>query len=118
MDKPTCETCPYYGPMKRSRWVGPSELEDYDVGACRRYCTYTEREADCFCGEHPLFPEYLESLKPKPLSAVILTMQCSHCGHIDRGTPHEDGGFGRYAGQECEACHKGRYALLEEEFYE
>jgi hypothetical protein len=70
MDRPTCETCPF--------WDGPDEV---GLGICRKHAptpstTRTEPEKsfrfpvwpltveDEWCGEHPDFPAWIASDKP------------------------------------------------------
>ena len=78
MDKPTCATCPY--------WVHTETADEFTtLGECMRYPpkllpSYTDDldsdiqrqwqfaagpivSDDCFCGEHPDFPAFLESRK-------------------------------------------------------
>ncbi len=75
MEQPTCKTCPY--------WEHDNENE-YPKGLCKRhapqalpcsreavwtgypFASWTETESTEWCGEHPDFPAYLESLKPQP----------------------------------------------------
>lgn len=81
MDKPTCETCPYWERNK------PHKYEDEAmVGTCHRYpirgsaeiikgsdnasevgvmldSDYPETLTSEWCGEHPDFPAYIELLK-------------------------------------------------------
>lgn len=83
VDKPTCATCPY--------WVHTETADEFTtLGECMRYPpkllpSYTDDldsdiqrqwqfaagpivSDDCFCGEHPDFPAFLESRKVPPPS--------------------------------------------------
>ncbi len=84
MERPVCETCPFW------YWdqYGETEVGDVDMAECRRYAPMADQEPNgtkraCaradgisydsttwpitgpidWCGEHPDFPAYLESLK-------------------------------------------------------
>ena len=60
MEKPTCKTCAYW-----SKWHA-IEGSDLHMGICYRYAPgrnpqMDELSEDCFCGEHPHFPAWLDS---------------------------------------------------------
>lgn len=71
MDRPTCETCPYW-------MIEPNE-PDRSRGECRRNAPkpsptgqnvnvdveyWPQVFNDAWCGEHPDFPAYIEGLRP------------------------------------------------------
>ncbi len=67
MEQPTCEECPYwellhinYGLCRKGQPVRVESMTEITTG--RWPITW---ESD-FCGEHPDFPQYIESLKEKP----------------------------------------------------
>jgi hypothetical protein len=63
MNRPTCETCPYF--------ATPAELRQQLAGQCRRHANeFPNRHPDSWCGEHPMFfswqmsdPVFLEQQK-------------------------------------------------------
>jgi len=78
MDKPTCQTCAYYDPEASVRvygdnpWAGMTSSSmtlqaRYEKGACKRHAETAgwHKSPNDFCGDHHLFPEYLDSLKRK-----------------------------------------------------
>lgn len=85
MDRPTCETCPYFS----------QHVNDCDRGDCRRTGPLTVRidgdegvwfdghwpevSPDDWCGEHPGFPAFIESTRPAvhvtPLIATVVTCE-------------------------------------------
>ena len=87
MERPTCETCPYWdgdhsvkgiGYCKRNAPVPiilplRGELpNDYHIGDDP---TFAELAGTDWCGEHPQFPAYIESLKPVPVPPKM----CARC---------------------------------------
>lgn len=89
MDKPTCESCPYWftwaqndkktarGECRKNapfmRWV------KFDKEESKRMYNFAmpQTQIDFYCGEHPDFPAYLESLKP---SKSFEETHCIICG--------------------------------------
>lgn len=74
MTKPTCESCVYWNKQYERNWhSGGSDI----IGACfKNYVNdadFPERYIDDFCGEHPDFTAYLESLK-EPTDPPVLDL--------------------------------------------
>jgi len=67
MERPTCETCPYWRDLRNPK----NELDE--SGECRRYPPTPNKQVSLWpltydlhwCGEHPDFPAYIASLKSK-----------------------------------------------------
>jgi hypothetical protein len=82
-ERPTCETCPYYDAglqIETYRWptlpvtssACPSGATVIESGACRRREGMPlHKTPDDWCGEHTDFPEYVESLKPRPAPGTL-----------------------------------------------
>ncbi len=75
MDRPTCETCPFWEDGNCRRYpphiYEKGCLEDKEGNFLPVYF-YPETEGDEWCGEHPDFPEYLQSLKrSEPCAAPL-----------------------------------------------
>jgi hypothetical protein len=81
MNKPTCESCVYWVKGHIEYWSNPVslKLESKHNPACKRYPKISFKCFDNWCGEHPQFPAYLESLKPSLLPQTIV---CPKCGHM------------------------------------
>ena len=77
MNRPVCKTCPYWDMIDKSegyclrfppvltRSVKPFD-NDVDVN-WHGFWDQPKTLNDSSCGEHPLFPAYIESLKPLSL---------------------------------------------------
>lgn len=78
MDKPKCKTCEYYDPEASVRvYVENFQYYDYTPltsttmqakyakGACKRHASTSgwHKSPNDFCGDHNLFPVYLDGLK-------------------------------------------------------
>jgi hypothetical protein len=75
MDKPTCESCVYWehlGPGTGFCHCRPPHPYDGNGDQWPRV------GGDEYCGSHPQFPAYLDSLKKSPPKQVV----CFKCGHL------------------------------------
>jgi hypothetical protein len=92
MDKPTCETCPYWE-MLHQLVVNHCETIATVGMCCIRSVdddSFPERDCDNFCGQHPQFSAYLESLDDgQQLAPDYLSNPCEHmCPECQDKTDH------------------------------
>jgi hypothetical protein len=70
MDKPTCSTCIYFAAFPANPDRGKCHEQSPRVDVSRAtgcdlvVAVWPEVLADSFCGKHPGFPAYAQSLKP------------------------------------------------------
>jgi hypothetical protein len=119
MYKPTCESCVYW-----DTWT--QDCKKDALGLCRKNAPRRIRihkthgmssttqilndtpktKIDEWCGEHPDFPAYLESLKPSLLPQTIV---CPKCGHM---CTTDDAEIGKPCPRVDKVC-KGTMLLVE-----